>query len=146
MSWRGEEGGIAAAQQHHNVIMTPVNWCYFDYYQADPATEPFAIGSLTTVEETYSYEPLPAQLSAEEAKYILGAQGNLWTEYITTGDYAEYMVYPRAIALAEVVWSPKNSRNYDNFVERMKDHRKLMDHWDINYAKHIFESKSDSVK
>jgi hexosaminidase len=146
MSWRGEEGGIQAAQQHHNVIMTPVNWCYFDYYQADPETEPFAIGSLTTVEETYSYEPLPAQLSPEEGKYILGAQGNLWTEYITTGDYAEYMVYPRAIALAEVVWSPKNSRNYDNFVDRMKGHRNLMDHWKINYAKHIFEVKPDSIK
>lgn len=146
MSWRGEEGGIAAAQQHHNVIMTPGNWCYLDHYQADPATEPLAIGGMTTVEETYSYEPLPTQLTAEETKYILGAQGNVWTEYITTPEHAEYMVYPRAVALAEVVWSPKNSRNYDNFVERVKVNRSLMDLWDINYAKHMFEVKSDSIQ
>lgn len=146
MSWRGEEGGIAAAQQHHNVIMTPGNWCYLDHYQADPSNEPLAIGGMTTVEETYSYEPLPAQLSAEEGKFILGAQGNVWTEYIATPEYAEYMVYPRAVALAEVVWSPKNSRNYDNFVDRMKEHRSLMDQWKINYAKHMFEAKPDSIK
>lgn len=147
MSWRGEEGGIAAAQQKHNVIMTPVNWVYLDYYQADPATEPMAIGSLTPVSETYSYEPVPSQLTPEEGKYILGTQANLWTEYIKTGDYVEYMVYPRAIALAEVAWSPKELKNYDNFVARMKGHRALMDEWKINYAKHIFsEVKSDSIK
>ncbi len=138
MSWRGEEGGIAAAQQKHNVIMTPGNWVYLDHYQADPATEPMAIGGMTPVSETYGYEPVPAQLSTDETKYILGAQGNVWTEYMKTSDYVEYMVYPRAIALAEVVWSPKDSRNYDSFVTRMKVHRPLMDEWKINYAKHIF--------
>lgn len=147
MSWRGEEGGIAAAQQKHNVIMTPVNWVYLDYYQADPATEPMAIGSFTPVSETYSYEPVPSQLTPEEGKFILGTQANLWTEYIKTGDYVEYMVYPRAIALAEVAWSPKELKNYDNFVARMKGHRALMDEWKINYAKHIFnEVKPDSIQ
>ncbi|HEX5169057.1 MAG TPA: family 20 glycosylhydrolase, partial [Cyclobacteriaceae bacterium] len=147
MSWRGEEGGIAAAQQKHNVIMTPGNWVYLDHYQADPATEPLAIGGMTTVSETYGYEPLPSQLTDEEKKYILGAQGNVWTEYMTTPDYVEYMVYPRAIALAEVVWSPKDSRNYDNFAQRMASHRALMDAWKINYAKHMFaDVKSDSIQ
>lgn len=138
MSWRGEEGGIAAAQQKHNVIMTPGNWVYLDHYQGDPATEPLAIGGMTPVSETYGYEPQPSQLSDEEKKYILGAQANVWTEYMKTPEHVEYMVYPRAIALAEVVWSPKDSRNYDNFVTRMTTHRPLMDAWKINYAKHMF--------
>jgi hexosaminidase len=82
MSWRGEEGGIAAAKQKHDVIMTPGNWCYFDHYQDTSKTEPMAIGGLTPVREVYTYEPLPAQLSADETQYVLGAQANLWTEYI----------------------------------------------------------------
>src|SRR5690606_25358173 len=139
MSWRGEEGGIEAAQQHHDVIMTPVKWCYLDYYQADPDTEPLAIGGLLPVKQVYDYEPLPATLSADQQKHILGAQGNVWTEYITTPEHLEYMVYPRAIALSEVLWSPEDYRNYDNFVERMKHHRLLLDDWKVNYAKHIFE-------
>jgi hexosaminidase len=137
MSWRGEEGGIAAAKQHHDVMMTPGNWCYFDHYQDSSKTEPLAIGGLTTVKEVYSYEPLPPQLTADEAKYILGAQGNVWTEYMKTSDHVEYMVYPRACALAEVVWSPKEHRNYDAFVQRMKTHFTRLDEWKVNYAKHL---------
>lgn len=144
MSWRGEEGGIAAAQQHHNVIMTPGNWCYFDHYQdCSSKTEPLAIGGLTPVSEVYSYEPLPAQLTDAENKYILGAQGNVWTEYIATPEHVEYMVYPRACALAEVVWSPKQNRNYENFLQRMQTHFTRLDDWSVNYAKHI---KSEEKK
>jgi len=137
MSWRGEEGGIAAAKQHHDVIMTPVNWCYFDYYQAGPEGEPLASGNMITVEKVYGYEPVPPQLNASETQYVLGAQANLWTEYVPTTDHAEYMVYPRACAMAEVVWSPKEKRNYDGFLKRMKEHAERLDEWDVNYAKHI---------
>jgi hexosaminidase len=137
MSWRGEEGGIAAAKQAHDVIMTPGNWCYFDNYQDTSKTEPIAIGGFTPVSEVYSYEPLPPQLTAEEAKYILGAQANLWTEYIATPEYAEYMAYPRACALAEVVWSPKEGKDYNDFLKRMQVHLKRLDQRNVNYAKHI---------
>ncbi|HEY3430074.1 MAG TPA: beta-N-acetylhexosaminidase [Cyclobacteriaceae bacterium] len=137
MSWRGEEGGIAAAKQSHDVIMTPENWCYLDHYQDTSKTEPLAIGNYTPISEVYSYEPLPPQLSEAETKFILGAQGNVWTEYIATPEHVEYMVYPRACALAEVVWSSKESRNYENFLQRMETHFNRLDDWNVNYAKHI---------
>ena len=148
MSWRGEEGGIAAAKQNHDVIMTPGNWCYFDHYQDTTGNEPLAIGGYTPVSEVYSYEPVPPALSAEEAKHILGAQANVWTEYMATPEYVEYMVYPRASAMAEVVWSPKESRNYDDFVQRMKTHVKRLEAWGVNYAKHIEKefTASDSIQ
>jgi hexosaminidase len=134
MSWRGEDGGIDAAKQFHDVVMTPGAYCYLDHYQADPKTEPLAIGGYGTLKKVYGYEPTPAVLSAEEAKHILGAQGNVWTEYMATSDYVEYMAFPRAIALAEVTWSVKENRNYDNFVERMKDQFKRMDYLKVNYC------------
>jgi hexosaminidase len=137
MSWRGEEGGIAAAQQDHDVIMTPGNWCYFDHYQDTSKSEPLAIGHYTPVSEVYSYEPLPPQLSPAEAKHVLGAQANVWTEYMKSSDYVEYMVYPRACAMAEVVWSPKESRNYTDFLTRMRTHLKRLDGWGVKYAKHV---------
>jgi hexosaminidase len=139
MSWRGEEGGIAAAKQNHDVIMTPGNWCYFDHYQAGPEGEPLAIGNMTTVEEVYGYEPVPSQLSVEEAKHVLGAQANVWTEYIPTSEHAEYMVYPRACAMAEVLWTPAEHRKYDNFLARMPEHANRLTEWDVNYAKHILK-------
>lgn len=137
MSWRGEEGGIAAAKQKHNVIMTPGNWCYFDHYQDTSKTEPMAIGGLTPVREVYTYEPIPAQLSADETQYVLGAQANLWTEYILSSQQAEYMVYPRACALAEVVWSPKEKRDYLDFLQRMETHLKRLKNWNVNCATHL---------
>jgi len=137
MSWRGEEGGIAAAKENHDVIMTPVGWCYFDYYQDTAKTEPLAIGGFVPVSKVYSYEPVPPQLTPEQAKHILGAQANLWTEYITSSDYVEYMMYPRACAMAEVVWSPKESRNYNDFLQRMDAHFKRLDSRKVNSAKHI---------
>ncbi|PSK82006.1 hexosaminidase [Prolixibacter denitrificans] len=139
MSWRGEEGGIAAAQAHHDAVMTPGNYCYFDHYQADPKTQPLAIGGLTPLKEVYEYEPIPKELSAEEGKYILGAQGNVWTEYMKTPERVEYMVFPRIAALAEVVWSPKASRNYDDFMSRMQDEVKRYDALGINYCKVEFQ-------
>ena len=141
MSWRGIEGGIAAAKQNHNVIMTPGSHCYFDYYQADPETEPLAIGGLLSLEKVYSYEPIPEGLTEEQGKFILGAQGNVWTEYLKTPSQVEYMTYPRACALAEVNWSPKNARNFDNFVGRLQEHFKRLDVMKVNAAKRILDVK-----
>lgn len=139
MSWRGIEGGIAAAKQKHDVIMTPGNFCYFDHYQSQGHNEPLAIGGFTPVSKVYAFEPVPTELNKDEARYIKGAQANLWTEYIGNTDYLEYMVYPRASALAEVLWSPADKRNYDNFLERLKVHVKRLDQKKVNYAKHVFE-------
>ncbi|MFC4097239.1 beta-N-acetylhexosaminidase [Euzebyella saccharophila] len=120
MSWRGEAGGIEASRQKHDVIMTPNSYVYFDYYQAkDTENEPLAIGGFLPLSHVYSYEPLSNELTKEEQKYILGAQANLWTEYIATPDYAEYMTLPRMTALSEVVWSPKEHKNWDDFKTRL---------------------------
>ncbi len=133
MSWRGMEGGIEAARQGHDVIMTPTSHCYFDYYQADPEQEPLAIRGLTPLEKVYSFEPVPEMLSAEDAEHILGAQGNVWTEYMATTDYVEYMVFPRMLALSEVVWSPPDLRNWEGFVQRLPDHLRHLDALGVNY-------------
>jgi hexosaminidase len=108
MSWRGTEGGIAAAKENHDAIMTPGGYVYLDHYQADPKTEPLAIGGFTTLEKIYSYEPTPTELSPEQQKHIIGVQANVWTEYMQTSDYVEYMVFPRASALSEVAWTKRN--------------------------------------
>ena len=106
MSWRGEKGGIEAAKQKHDVVMTPNTYLYFDYYQAkDIENEPFGIGGYLPMERVYSYEPMPASLTPEEQKYIKGVQANLWTEYIATFPHAQYMVLPRWAALCEIQWS-----------------------------------------
>ncbi|KAF0142963.1 MAG: hexosaminidase [Stygiobacter sp.] len=119
MSWRGINGGIAAAKAKHFAVMSPGTHCYFDHYQG-LFNEPKAIGGHTTLEKVYSYEPVPEALNEEEATYIMGAQANLWTEYIETTDYLEYMLLPRMLALSEVVWSTKASRDLKDFLERMK--------------------------
>lgn len=137
MSWRGEEGGIAAAKLKHDVIMTPVSWCYFDYYQDTSKTEPMSIGGLVPVRKVYSYEPVPKELDPALHRYILGAQANLWTEYILTPEHAEYMMYPRASALSEVVWSPRDSRDYIDFLQRMETHFERLRLWNVNCAQHI---------
>jgi hexosaminidase len=138
MSWRGVEGGIAAARQGHDAIMTPSSHCYFDYYQADPAFEPKAIGGLVTLKKVYSYDPTPGELTAAEAKHILGAQGNLWTEFIATPGHAEYMAFPRMLALSEVVWTPKKERTWNDFRERMNTQYKRLDNMKVNYGKGSF--------
>jgi hexosaminidase len=133
MSWRGTAGGIEAAKQGHDVIMTPTSHVYFDYYQGNPDNEPLAIGGYTPLQEVYEFEPVPSELSPDEAQHILGAQGNVWTEYMKTTDYVEYMVFPRAIALSEVVWSPKEARDWDAFVRRLQPQLEWLDHFAVNY-------------
>lgn len=140
MSWRGTKGGIEAARQHHDVIMTPEHTVYFDYYQnKDKKNEPLAIGGLTTVEGVYNFEPTPTELTLEEQKYIIGAQANVWSEYMETTDYVEYMILPRMTALSEVVWSSKESRNWQDFSKRLKHFSKRYDAMSLNYAKHTFK-------
>ena len=135
MSWRGTEGGIAAAREYHDVIMTPTSHCYLDYYQADQETEPLAIGGFLPLEKVYSYEPVPEELTEEEALHILGPQGNVWTEYMKTPEYVEYMVYPRACALAEIGWTPKEMKDYEDFLLRMQGHQKRLGALNINARK-----------
>jgi hexosaminidase len=136
MSWRGTEGGIAAARQGHDVIMTPTEYAYFDFYQGDPETEPLAMnwaGHGITLDKVYAFEPVPEVLTAEQARHILGAQGNVWTEYMKTPEYVEYMAYPRALALAEVVWTPAETREYGDFLQRLRAVLRHLDALGINY-------------
>jgi hexosaminidase len=142
MSWRGTEGGIAAAKQKHFVVMSPGSHCYFDHYQGEPKNEPIAFGGYTNVEKVYSFNPIPKELSTEESKYILGAQANVWTEYINTPEHVEYMVFPRIAALSEVVWGTSNSKEYKEFERRLISHFEIYDKKEINYSKAIFEVTS----
>jgi hexosaminidase len=138
MSWRGEEGGIAAAKQKHDVIMTPGSHCYFDHSQTRNE-DSVTIGSYLPVEKVYAYEPVPRELTKEEAPYVLGAQGNVWTEYITNMAKLEYMILPRMSALAEVLWSPREKRNWKNFEKRLPALIKYYDNWKANYSKAYYD-------
>lgn len=142
MSWRGTEGGIAAAKQKHFVVMSPGSHCYFDAYQGNPKYEPVAIGGFLPIEKVYAFNPTPDSLTADESKYILGAQANLWTEYIATPSHAEYMVMPRMAALSEVVWGTANPTKYEDFQKRLLQHFKVYEAEGIHYAKNIFDLKS----
>ena len=142
MSWRGTEGGIAAAKQKHFVVMTPGSHCYFDHYQGEPKNEPVAIGGYTNVEKVYSFNPIPKELSNEESTYILGAQANVWTEYMNTPEHVEYMIMPRMAALSEVLWGTSNSIKYKDFENRVLQHFKLYKKKGINYSKAIYEVTS----
>ena len=135
MSWHSTQGGIAAAKVGADVVMSPDSALSFDAYQSKRAGEPKAASSLLPLEKVYAYEPLPTELNAEQAKHILGLQGNLWTEYITTPEHAEYMTYPRACALAEVAWSKADAKNYDHFSQRLKTHLTRLDALKVNYRK-----------
>ena len=119
MSWRGEEGGITAAKAGHKVVMTPGNYVYLDFYQRESKGEPRAIGGFTPLEKTYSYNPTPAVLSPAEQQYILGVQGNLWTEYVQDEQHAAYMLFPRLLAIAEIGWTPQTERSYPDFLRRV---------------------------
>ncbi len=134
MSWRGIEGGIAAARAGHDAIMTPGNYCYFDHYQAGPQGEPIAIGGMTTLKEVYNYEPVPEDLNKKEAKHILGAQGNVWTEYMPTPEKVEYMVLPRMAALAEVDWTDPDKKSWKSFQRRINNHFKRYKAFGWNYC------------
>lgn len=139
MSWRGVDGGIEAAKQHHNVIMTPNTYLYFDYYQStDTENEPLAIGGYLPLERVYSLEPT-AGIPDEYKKYVIGVQANLWTEYIPTFSQVEYMVMPRMAALAEVQWTDPSKKEYQSFLPRLVRMTKLYDRLGYNYAKNIFD-------
>jgi hexosaminidase len=122
MSWRGTEGGAKAARRGLNVVMTPHTHTYFDYYQAPAAGEPLAIGGMTTLEKVYNYDPIAPGMTSEEARRVLGTQGQLWSEYIPAAEHMEYMAFPRMCALAETAWTPKDLRDYGHFVRRLPAH------------------------
>ena len=123
MSWRGEDGGIKSARMGHDVVMTPGNYMYLDFYQADPKTQPYAIGGYTPIKKVYSYDPVPADsLTVEECRHILGVQANTWTEYIQTPEHLEYMMFPRALAVAEIGWTSQELRTWEDFKPRMNAH------------------------
>lgn len=139
MSWRGTDGGIAAARAGHDAIMTPGSHCYFDHYQSDPSQEPTAIGGLTTLEKVYSYEPVPDGLTPDQARRILGAQGNVWTEYMSKPEQVEYMAFPRACALAEAVWTNKDRRNWTDFARRIQQHMNRLDAAGVKFSKSFYD-------
>lgn len=139
MSWRGESGGIAAAKQNHDVIMTPNTYLYFDYYQSlDKANEPDAIGGYLPLERVYSYEPMPKELTADEAHHIIGVQANIWTEYMPTFKQMQYMGLPRIAALSEVQWTQPQLKDYNDFTNRLIGLTHLYDRLGYNYAKHLY--------
>lgn len=140
MSWRGTSGGIAAAKLKHQVVMSPGKPCYFDHYQYQPvANEPLAIGGYNPLDSVYAFEPVPKELSVSEQKYILGAQGNVWTEYILNPKHVEYMAVPRMCALSEVLWTMPERKNRSNFLMRLKRRIKMLDLMQVNYSKHFLE-------
>ena len=134
MSWRGMKGGIESAKAGHDVIMCPTSHCYFDYYQANPETSPEAFGGYTTLKKVYSFDPVPLDLSKEDEKFILGAQGNLWTEYVQTPARAQYRVLPRMTALSEVLWSGPGKHSYNNFYGRLSYLEKRFDQLGWSHA------------
>ena len=134
MSWRGEEGGIAAAKSGHSAIMTPGSHCYFDHYQGERSAEPLAFGGFTPLEKVYAYQPVPDSLNNTEATYILGAQANLWTEYMYDEKQVEYMLLPRLCALSEVLWTKSVFHDEKAFYSRLLSHQDVLDHFRVNYS------------
>lgn len=133
MSWRGVNGGIEAARLGHDAIMTPTGFAYLDYYQSEPAGEPLSIGGYVPLEKVYSFEPVPAELTPDEQKHILGFQGNVWTEYIATISHLEYMAFPRAFAIAETGWTPALKKDFEEFLSRLEVQKQRYDLMKINY-------------
>ncbi len=145
MSWRGEAGGIEAAHLEHEVVMTPNTYCYFDYYQSNNPDEPLAIGGFLPVQQVYSWDVVPPSLSEEEGKYILGGQGNVWTEYISDFSYLEYMMMARMITLSEVLWG-KNSNTFQNFAETFQKHITYWKGKGANIANHLGDISLDYAR
>ena len=134
MSWRSEDGGIQAANAGHKVVMSPVDFCYLDYYQSkDADNEPLTIGGFLPLEKVYSYDPIPAKIDEDKKHFVMGVQGNVWTEYMKTPQVVEYMTYPRASAIAEVGWTQPESKDENNFKQRLKAHYKRLDELKVNY-------------
>lgn len=144
MSWIGESGGIEAAHQHHDVIMTPNTYLYFDYYQSKKVEdEPLAIGGYLPIEKTYNYEPMPKELTKEEQQYIKGVQANLWTEYIPVFSQVQYMVLPRLGAVAEVQWTDPSKKDYKDFLRRVPHLVAVYDCYGWNYATRVYDVNVD---
>ncbi|RTL61007.1 MAG: beta-N-acetylhexosaminidase [Sphingobacteriales bacterium] len=141
MSWRGEEGGITAAKQNHDVIMTPGNPVYFDHTQSTNE-DSVTIGGYNPIEKVYAYDPVPAVLTEEQGKHILGAQANVWTEYMDNGRKVEYMIFPRLAALSEVLWSQKDKKDWSSFEKRLITQFKRYDFTKTNYSKAYFDLKA----
>ena len=141
MSWRGEEGGIAAAKDNHQVIMTPGEYVYLDHSQSQNE-DSVTIGGYLPLEKTYSYEPIPAALPASQAQYVLGAQGNVWTEYMAYPSKVEYMIFPRMSALSEVLWSPKEKRNWNEFERKLPTLFKRYDLWNAHFSTAYYDLKT----
>ncbi len=141
MSWRGEKGGIDAAKQNHDVIMSPGNPVYFDHTQSENE-DSVTIGGFNPIEKVYAYEPVPKELNDEQAKHVLGAQANMWTEYMKNTNKVEYMLFPRIAALSEVLWSQKEKKNWGDFEKRLMTQFKRYDLWKMNYSKAYFELKA----
>lgn len=149
MSWRGTQGAVEAAKEGHDVILTPGSHAYFDHYQANYSDEPLAIGGFLPLKKVFGFNPVPEELTTEEATYVLGAQGNVWTEYMTTTDQVEYMVFPRMIAMSEVVWSGASNdmeTDYPEFLSRLESFMKRMDALSINYANHLYDVSGSVIK
>jgi hexosaminidase len=138
MSWRGNEGGIAAAKAGHSVVMTPYQYVYFDYYQSAPELEPNINYAALTLEKVYAFDPLPIELNKKEQPNILGGQACLWTENVPTPDRVEYMLLPRMLALAECIWSPPANKNYRKFIDKCEEHFKMLEDQGTNYAKSLY--------
>lgn len=145
MSWRGTAGAITAAKQGNPVIMTPNSHCYFDYYQSQNENEPLAIGGYIPLEKVYQFDPIPTELNMAERALILGAQANLWTEYISQEDQVEYMIFPRITALSEVLWTYPAERNYTDYIARLLHFQKRLDALDVQYANHLFDLTGELV-
>jgi hexosaminidase len=134
MSWRGIAGGLAAARAGHDVVMTPGDHTYFDHYQSrNTNLEPLAIGGFLPLDSTYAYDPIPADLEPQFVKHILGTQGQVWTEYIEGPKNVEYMAFPRVSALAEVLWTQKDRKDFADFSARLVPHLQRLQALDVNY-------------
>jgi len=133
MSWRGVQGGITAAKAGHDVVMSPTTHAYLDYAQSQDPGELPNIGGNLPLEKVYSFEPVPEALTAEEARHVLGAQGNIWTEYMQSPGHVEYMAFPRLTAISEVTWSPAARKNYEDFLMRMRVHQNRYRALDLNF-------------
>lgn len=139
MAWRGQNLGLAAAAQGQHVIMCPTDYCYLDYYQANPLFQPKAIGGLVTLEKAYSFDPVPDSVPDEVAAMVMGGQCNLWTEYINTPSHAEYMLLPRMLAISECLWSPREKKDWNSFRRRVEDQKERLAARGYNYCEGSFE-------
>ncbi|QBQ42423.1 beta-N-acetylhexosaminidase [Sphingobacterium psychroaquaticum] len=143
MSWRGEEGGIKAANAGHDVIMTPGEYLYFDSYQTDPRSQPETIGGYLPIDKVYAYNPIPKGIEKDKEKHILGAQANLWAEYMPTYQQVEYMAFPRALALAEINWTNQENRSWVDFKARLQKHYRILQELDVNYYRPSYDVRSE---